>query len=106
MRHQNQAVAITSESRFNRPMRTSTRSMLDVGALGETDSEEVISFLNIRPVHTVVMASFIRDNGIVSELNRGTFYGYRNQEGDLEGVALIGHSTLIESRSENAMIAF
>jgi len=52
------------------------------------------------------MASFIRDNGIVSDLNRGTFYGYRNSKGDLEGVALIGHSTLIESRSEGAMKAF
>ena len=52
------------------------------------------------------MASFIHDNGMVSDLNRGTFYGYRNGEGNLEGVALLGHSTLIESRSENAMIAF
>jgi Predicted acetyltransferase len=73
-----------------------------------TDGEvaEVTAFLNIRPVHTVVMASFIRDNGIVSELNRGTFYGYRNSRGDIEGVALLGHSTLIEARSEEAMLAF
>jgi predicted GNAT family acetyltransferase len=70
------------------------------------DVAEVTAFLNIRPVHTVVMASFIRDNGIAGELNRGTFYGYRNSDGDLEGVALIGHSTLIEARSENAMMAF
>ena len=74
--------------------------------LGDDDTEEVTNFLNVRPVHTVVMASFIRDNGIVSDLNRGTFYGYRNSEGNLEGVALLGHSTLIESRSENAMKAF
>src|SRR6185369_12728868 len=70
------------------------------------DKEEVTNFLNVRPVHTVVMAGFIHDNGMVSDLNRGTFYGYRNGEGNLEGVALLGHSTLIESRSENAMIAF
>ena len=70
------------------------------------DIIEVTAFLNVRPVHTVVMASFIRDNGIESELNRGTFYGYRNRKGELEGVALIGHSTLIESRSEEAMFAF
>lgn len=74
--------------------------------LAESDIAEVTAFLNIRPVHTVVMASFIRDNGIVSELNRGTFYAYRNSDGDLEGVALIGHSTLIESRSDDAMFAF
>jgi hypothetical protein len=52
------------------------------------------------------MASFIHDNGLESELNRGAFYGYRGQNGELEGVALIGHSTLIESRSDAAMAAF
>ena len=40
---------------------------------------------------------------IVSELNRGKFYGYRNISGTLEGVALIGHSTLVEARSEKAL---
>jgi len=82
------------------------RSQGIIVKLAENDIAEVTAFLNIRPVHTVVMASFIRDNGIVSELNRGSFYGYRNAEGTLEGVALIGHSTLIESRSEDAMFAF
>lgn len=88
------------------PVPTRTSSTLTVVALTSSDTSEVMSFLNIRPVHTVVMASFIRDNGIVSELNRGTFYGYRNQEGNLEGVALLGHSTLIEARTEDAMFAF
>jgi predicted GNAT family acetyltransferase len=74
--------------------------------LVESDITEVKAFLNVRPVHTVVMASFIHDNGMVSELNRGTFYGYRNEEGNLEGVALIGHSTLIEAWTEDAMSAF
>jgi len=74
--------------------------------LNNSDVAEVMTFLNVRPVHTVVMASFIRDNGIISELNRGVFYAYRNHEGGLEGVALIGHSTLIEARSEDAIYAF
>jgi predicted GNAT family acetyltransferase len=74
--------------------------------LTDADRREVTSFLNIRPVHTVVMASFIHDNGIDSELNRGTFYGYRNSEGKLEGVALLGHATLIEAHTEEAMFAF
>ena len=51
------------------------------------------------------MTSFILDNGLKSELNRGTFYGYRNAAGDLEGIALIGHTTLVEARSEDAMKA-
>ena len=77
-----------------------------VCTLGTENEEEVLSFLNIRPVHTVVMASFIHDNGMVNKLNRGTFYGYRNSNGNLEGVTLLGHSTLIEARSDDAMFAF
>ncbi|MBP6003761.1 MAG: GNAT family N-acetyltransferase [Pyrinomonadaceae bacterium] len=67
---------------------------------------ETLKFLAERPVHTVVMTSFLQDNGFDQELNRGTFYGYRNAEGRLEGVALIGHSTLFEARTETAIEAF
>jgi uncharacterized protein len=74
--------------------------------LANEDESEVLSFLSLRPVHTVVMKSFIIDNGIKSKLNRGEFYGYRNAAGNLEGVALIGHSTLVEARTDNAMLAF
>ena len=70
------------------------------------NTQEVLAFLAKRPIHTVVMSGWIRDNGIESPLNRGTFYGYRNNENQLEGVALIGHSTLIEARSDEALVAF
>lgn len=60
----------------------------------------------MRPVHTVVMSSFIQDNGLESPDNRGKFYGYRNNQGTLEGVALIGRTTLIEACSENSLTAF
>lgn len=79
--------------------------MANVRELTAEDTREVLEFLSIRPVHTVVMTSFITDNGMTSELNRGKFYGYRNSEGTLEGVALIGHSTLVEARSDNALQA-
>jgi GNAT superfamily N-acetyltransferase len=52
------------------------------------------------------MASFIRDNGMSSPLNRGTFYGCRDEEGRLVGVALIGHATLVETDSDEALAAF
>jgi predicted GNAT family acetyltransferase len=71
--------------------------------LTEKDRKEVLAFLAERPIHTVCMAGFIRDNGLVSPHNRGTFYGCRNSEGRLEGVALIGHATLIEARTLRAM---
>lgn len=73
--------------------------------LKKDDTEEVMNFLSERPVHTVAMASLITDNGIESELNRGIFYGYRNGSGCLEAVALIGHSTLVETRSDHSLQA-
>src|SRR5919199_3549444 len=79
---------------------------LTVQALADGHKEEVLSFLAARPVHTVVMAGFIRDNGLVSPLNRGTFYACRDQEGRLLGVALIGHATLVETESDAALSAF
>lgn len=77
-----------------------------VRELRNDDRREALEFLSIRPVHTVVMTSFINDNGIVSDLNRGIFYGSRGPDGKLDGVALIGHTTLVEARSEQALIAF
>ncbi len=41
--------------------------------LTEAERQEVLAFLKVRPVHTVVMTSFIRDNGLESENNRGKF---------------------------------
>jgi GNAT superfamily N-acetyltransferase len=94
------------------PLAKVTRSMIAapdlsrVSRLTENDRAEVLSFLSVRPVHTVAMKSFIVDNGMESNLNRGSFVGYRNTSGDLDGVALIGHSTLIEARTTEAMHAF
>lgn len=76
-----------------------------VRVLTNQDEQEVMDFLKVRPVHTVVMTSFIRDNGFENPANRGIFYGYRNFAGEIEGVALIGHTTLVEARSEDALIA-
>jgi predicted GNAT family acetyltransferase len=79
---------------------------LSVTKLSEADTSEVIAFLSERPIHTVCMLGMIRDNGLDSELNRGTFYACRNSEGRLEGVALIGHATLIETRTRGALREF
>ncbi len=94
---------IDRTSRFdNVPIMTFAPDLTKVSELNTENTAEVQAFLSVRPVHTVVMSSFIADNGIVSELNRGKFYGYRNTAGKLEGVALIGHSTLVEARSDEA----
>jgi predicted GNAT family acetyltransferase len=67
---------------------------------------EALAFLASRPVHTVNLRSLICDNGLESPLNRGSFYGYRNAVGSLEGVALIGHATLVETSTDRALEAF
>lgn len=85
---------------------TEVPNLGSVRELKESNRAEVLNFLAIRPVHTVAMSSFITDNGVESPLNRGIFYGCRDLDGNLEGVALIGHATLIEARTEESLKAF
>ncbi|MDX6384452.1 MAG: uncharacterized protein QOK48_2025 [Blastocatellia bacterium] len=77
-----------------------------IGELGKSDESEVLDFLSARKIHTVFMSSLIRDNGLLSPHNRGSFYCCRDGYGRLEGVALLGHATLIETRSDDALAAF
>src|SRR5512132_2312545 len=58
---------------------------LAVVPLDDSNAGEVLAFLAERPIHTVMMAGLIRDNGLVSPLNRGAFYACRNKTGRLEG---------------------
>ena len=74
--------------------------------LAEANVAEALAFLAVRPVHTAYLAGLMRDNGVESRLNRGTFYGCRGARGRLEGVALIGHATLVEARTAPALEAF
>src|SRR5688572_6613151 len=81
------------------------QSMVQVAELNASHEQEVMEFLALRPIHTVAMVGLIHDNGLVSSFNRGTFYGCRNVQGQLEGVALIGHATLMETTSDRALEA-
>jgi len=78
----------------------------NVMQLEEQHKNETLAFLSTRILHTFVMTGWLHDNGVVNPLNRGTFYAYRNQAGQLDGVALIGHTTLFEARSDEAVAAF
>ena len=98
--------ALMTEVMTETPYLPAADVIVNVAELTEEDRNEVLAFLSERPVHTVCLAGFIRDNGLVSPHNRGTFYGCRNSEGRLEGVALIGHATLIDARTERAMQEF
>jgi ribosomal protein S18 acetylase RimI-like enzyme len=85
------------------PQVPANSSVVKLGAEHET---EALQFLAVRPIHTVFMASLILDNGVVSPLNRGAFYGCYNREGILDGVALIGHATIIETESQECIESF
>ena len=75
-------------------------------ALTTEDAPAALAFLAARPINTVIMAGWIKDHGIQSPAHRGTFYGYWNALGLLEGVALIGRATMFETRSDAALLAF
>jgi len=70
------------------------------------EEAEALRFLAERPIHTVFIATLMRDNGAVSPNNRGTFYVCRNRSKKIEGVALIGHATIVEARTDQAVAAF
>ena len=79
---------------------------LRVSKLAAGEQAEVVGFLNQRPDRAFGLLGFIHGNGLVSSHNRGTFYACRDEQGELQGVALIGHHLLFEARSEAATAAF
>jgi uncharacterized protein len=68
--------------------------------------EHILSALSSNSLTNVIMEGFIRDNGFVSPLNRGSFYTCRDEKNRVEGVALIGHTILFEAFTERAIQAF
>ena len=82
------------------------RDAMGLQALNDQHKPELMNFFAARPLQTFIQASWINDNGVSSAHNRGTFYGYRNAQKQLEGVALIGHITLVEAQTDNALKTF
>ena len=77
-----------------------------IRVLEETDKQAALDYLSARPISTVIMSGWIHERGIVSEANRGTFYGYFDGNGRLDGVALIGRATMFETQNERALKEF
>src|SRR5688500_14460609 len=69
------------------------------------EEPEALRFLAERPIHAVFLATMMRDNGAVSPDNRGSFYVCRNGSEKIEGIALIGHATIVEARTDHAVAA-
>lgn len=74
--------------------------------LQRSEESEALLFFAQRPIHTVYLATLIRENGAQSPHNRGTFYVCRDRSKKIEGIALIGHATIVEARTDYAVAAF
>ena len=79
---------------------------LEIVPVATGSEDEILSALSTPTLTNVIMAGFVRDNGLVSTQNRGRFYVCRNGSNELEGVALIGHTILFEAFSEGAVEGF
>ena len=77
-----------------------------VRILDESDKQAALDYLSARPISTVIMAGWIHERGIVSDVNGGKFYGYFDGDGRLDGVALIGRATMFETQNELALQEF
>lgn len=97
MKHQTNTWAAASPARYP------TNAWTKAERLTEAHKEEALKFLSLRPVNTVILAGSIRDHGVVSPLNRGTFFGCRAANGELIGVAIIGKNLLFETHADEAI---
>jgi predicted GNAT family acetyltransferase len=67
------------------------------------ETEEVLRFLPKKPAHCAYLAGLVEENGLVNPLNRGAFYASRNFLGEIQGVALVGHATIIEPTNQESI---
>jgi uncharacterized protein len=90
------------------PVAGGQTATLSVAPLTYENEREILAFLSAADsVQAIFMTSLVRDNGLESPFNRGTFYGARRaRDEEIAGVALIGHATLIETSDEAALEAF
>ncbi|HEV2800070.1 MAG TPA: GNAT family N-acetyltransferase [Pyrinomonadaceae bacterium] len=102
-----EAAAATKTPICAAPAAPKALSLPEIQPLDATHRDELLAFLAAaRSADTVFMSGLVRDNGVTSEFNRGHFYGCRDRAGRLEGVALIGHATLVEARTQGALASF
>jgi ribosomal protein S18 acetylase RimI-like enzyme len=83
-----------------------TPASISVQPVTSRQEAEVLDFLSAHPLFTFVMTGWIKDNGLESPLNRGSFYAATDARGELNGVALIGHVTMFETNSQAVLSAF
>jgi ribosomal protein S18 acetylase RimI-like enzyme len=81
---------------------------VSITPLTDEHEREVLAFLaGADSVQAIFMTGLLRDNGLESPFNRGIFYGAQSRDdGELIGVALVGHATLVETTDDFALRTF
>jgi predicted GNAT family acetyltransferase len=74
---------------------------MNVRKLVTGDEEEVLTYLNCKPLENIITIALIRANGLDSPENRGTFYGHF-EDGVLTGVAFMGKTVVLNGPREAA----
>lgn len=96
--------SIRGLSILNRPYEPKpSRKKMEAQKLATEDEPKVLEFLGREPLKNLQMLGFIRDHGIVSRRNRGTFYGC-SQDGVLVGVGLVGHWVILSGSPESMAV--
>ena len=67
------------------------------------ETEAVLQFLPKKPAHCAYLTGLIQEHGLVSPLHRRIFYASRNFLGELRGIALVGHATIIEPTNNESL---
>lgn len=79
---------------------------LNIQTLAVEDEGETVTYLARRPVRAAYLLGLIHDNGLAGPENRGAFYACRDGEGNMTGVALMGHAIQVEADDERAVGVF
>lgn len=88
------------------PTTTTETESAQTEPLDAARRNEALAFLGERPLHTVIMAGLLRQDGPTVPAPAGDFYACRGRRERLEGVALMGRATMFEARTEAALAAF
>lgn len=70
-----------------------------VRVLMQAEMDAILALLASDPVRGVHLQSMLQDNGLENPANRGSFYGYFEND-KLVGIALLGHATMVFARPD------
>ncbi|MFN6965071.1 MAG: GNAT family N-acetyltransferase [Pyrinomonadaceae bacterium] len=74
--------------------------------LCESETDDALAFLAKRPLHNVILEGWLTDLKAGEKPTCGRFFKHRDENGLIDGIALIGKHTLLEAHRPAAIRAF